>query len=183
VDEGGGAFYAPKIDVKLRDALGREWQCPTIQVDLNLPKRFHVTYTGSDGQEHEAVMLHRALYGSLERFVGIYLEHTGGEFPVWIAPTQVMIIPANPKAYDYARETAAMLEAARVRVETDLRDEKMGAKIRDAELLKIPYMVIVGPREAEAGTVAPRRKGEGQLAAMPRAEFLERVQRETRERS
>ena len=159
VDEGGGAFYAPKIDVKLRDALGREWQCPTIQVDLNLPKRFHVTYTGSDGQEHEAVMLHRALYGSLERFVGIYLEHTGGEFPVWIAPTQVMIIPANPKAYDYARETAAMLEAARVRVETDLRDEKMGAKIRDAELLKIPYMVIVGPREAEAGTVAPRRKG------------------------
>ena len=183
VDEGGGAFYAPKIDVKLRDALGREWQCPTIQVDLNLPKRFHVTYTGSDGQEHEAVMLHRALYGSLERFVGIYLEHTGGEFPVWIAPTQVMIIPANPKAYDYARETAAMLEAARVRVETDLRDEKMGAKIRDAELLKIPYMVIVGPREAEAGTVAPRRKGEGQLAAMPRAVFLERVQRETRERS
>ena len=183
VDEGGGAFYAPKIDVKLRDALGREWQCPTIQVDLNLPKRFHVTYTGSDGQEHEAVMLHSALYGSLERFVGIYLEHTGGEFPVWIAPTQVMIIPANPKAYDYARETAAMLEAARVRVETDLRDEKMGAKIRDAELLKIPYMVIVGPREAEAGTVAPRRKGEGQLAAMPRAEFLERVQRETRERS
>ena len=183
VDEGGGAFYAPKIDVKLRDALGREWQCPTIQVDLNLPKRFHVTYTGSDGQEHEAVMLHRALYGSLERFVGIYLEHTGGEFPVWIAPTQVMIIPANPKAYDYARETAAMLEAARVRVETDLRDEKMGAKIRDAELLKIPYMVIVGPREAEAGTVAPRRKGEGQLAALPRAEFLERVQRETRERS
>ena len=183
VDEGGGAFYAPKIDVKLRDALGREWQCPTIPVDLNLPKRFHVTYTGSDGQEHEAVMLHRALYGSLERFVGIYLEHTGGEFPVWIAPTQVMIIPANPKAYDYARETAAMLEAARVRVETDLRDEKMGAKIRDAELLKIPYMVIVGPREAEAGTVAPRRKGEGQLAAMPRAEFLERVQRETRERS
>ena len=183
VDEGGGAFYAPKIDVKLRDALGREWQCPTIQVDLNLPKRFHVTYTGSDGQEHEAVMLHRALYGSLERFVGIYLEHTGGEFPVWIAPTQVMIIPANPKAYDYARETAAMLEAARVRVDTDLRDEKMGAKIRDAELLKIPYMVIVGPREAEAGTVAPRRKGEGQLAAMPRAEFLERVQRETRERS
>ena len=183
VDEGGGAFYAPKIDVKLRDALGREWQCPTIQVDLNLPKRFGVFYTGPDGQDHEVIMLHRALYGSLERFVGIYLEHTGGEFPVWIAPTQVMIIPANPKAYDYARETAAMLEAARVRVETDLRDEKMGAKIRDAELLKIPYMVIVGPREAEAGTVAPRRKGEGQLAAMPRAEFLERVQRETRERS
>ncbi len=183
LDEGGGAFYAPKIDVKLKDALGREWQCPTIQVDLNLPKRFGVTYTGSDGQEHEAAMLHRALYGSLERFVGIYIEHTGGEFPVWVAPTQVMVIPANPKAFDYAADTARLLKTGGVRVETDLRDEKMGAKIRDAELQKIPYMLVVGPREAEAGTVAPRRKGEGQLAAMTGQEFLERVQRETRERS
>ena len=183
VDEGGGAFYAPKIDVKLKDALGREWQCPTIQVDLTLPTRFNATYTGSDGQEHLVVMLHRALYGSLERFVGIYIEHTGGEFPVWIAPTQVMVIPANPKAYDYANDTATLLEQGGVRVETDLRDEKMGAKIRDAELQKIPYMLVVGPREAEAGTVAPRRKGAGQLEPMPREAFLERVQRETRERS
>jgi threonyl-tRNA synthetase len=183
VDEGGGAFYAPKIDVKLRDALGREWQCPTIQVDLTLPKRFNATYTGPDGQEHEVVMLHRALYGSLERFVGIYIEHTGGEFPVWIAPTQVMVIPANPKAFEYARQTAELLHAGGVRVETDLRDEKMGAKIRDAELEKIPYMLVVGPREAEAGTVAPRRKGAGQLEVMTRAAFLERVQQETRERS
>jgi len=183
VDEGGGAFYAPKIDVKLKDALGREWQCPTIQVDLTLPTRFNATYTGSDGQEHLVVMLHRALYGSLERFVGIYIEHTGGEFPVWIAPTQVMVIPANPKAYDYAKDTATLLEQGGVRVETDLRDEKMGAKIRDAELQKIPYMLVVGPREAEAGTVAPRRKGAGQLEPMPREAFLERVQRETRERS
>ena len=183
IDEGGGAFYAPKIDVKLRDALGREWQCPTIQVDLTLPKRFNATYTGPDGQDHEVVMLHRALYGSLERFVGIYIEHTGGEFPVWVAPTQVMIIPANPKAYDYARDTERMLEEGGVRVEIDLRDEKMGAKIRDAELKKLPYMLIVGPREAEAGTVAPRRKGEGQIEPMPRQAFLERVQRETRERA
>jgi threonyl-tRNA synthetase len=183
VDEGGGAFYAPKIDVKLRDAIGREWQCPTIQVDLNLPKRFGVHYTGPDGQDHEVVMLHRALYGSLERFVGIYIEHTGGEFPVWVAPVQVMIIPANPKAYDYAADTARLLKEGGVRVEVDLRDEKMGAKIRDAELQKIPYMLIVGPREAEAGTVAPRRKGEGQLEAMSRPAFLERLQRETRERS
>ena len=183
VDEGGGAFYAPKIDVKLRDAIGREWQCPTIQVDLNLPKRFGVHYTGSDGQDHEVVMLHRALYGSLERFVGIYIEHTGGEFPVWVAPVQVMIIPANPKAYDYAADTARLLKEGGVRVEVDLRDEKMGAKIRDAELQKIPYMLIVGPREAEAGTVAPRRKGEGQLEAMSRPAFLERLQKETRERS
>src|SRR5256885_13703887 len=146
VDEGGGAFYAPKIDVKLRDALGREWQCPTIQVDLNLPKRFGVTYVGPDGKDHEVVMLHRALLGSLERFVGIYIEHTGGEFPVWVAPVQVAIIPANPKAFDYAQDTARLLKDGGVRVETDLRDEKMGAKIRDAELKKIPYMLVVGPR-------------------------------------
>jgi threonyl-tRNA synthetase len=182
VDEGGGAFYAPKIDVKLKDAIGRQWQCPTIQVDLNLPKRFGVTYTGPDGQEHECIMLHRALYGSLERFVGIYIEHTGGEFPVWIAPVQVAVIPANAKALDYARDTAAMLKAGGVRVEIDERDEKMGAKIRDAELAKIPYMVVVGLREAEAGTVSPRRKGQGQLEAMTRQAFLERVQQETRER-
>ncbi len=182
VDEGGGAFYAPKIDVKLKDALGREWQCPTIQVDLNLPDRFQATYTGPDGQEHEVVMLHRALYGSLERFVGIYIEHTGGEFPVWVAPTQVIVIPANPKAYDYATDTARMLKQGGVRVEADLRDEKMGAKIRDAELQKIPYMLVVGPREAEAGTCSPRRKGVGQLEAMTRQAFLERVLGEAREK-
>ena len=183
VDEGGGAFYAPKIDVKLRDAIGREWQCPTIQVDLNLPKRFGVHYTGPDGQDHEVVMLHRALFGSLERFVGIYIEHTGGEFPVWVAPVQVQVIPANPKANGYAEETARMLKAGGLRVETDLRDEKMGAKIRVAELAKVPYMLIVGPREAEAGTVSPRRKGVGQLEILTRQAFLERVQKEARERT
>jgi len=183
VDEGGGAFYAPKIDVKLRDAIGREWQCPTIQVDLMLPKRFGVHYTGPDGQEHEVVMLHRALLGSLERFVGIYIEHTGGEFPVWVAPVQAVIIPANPKANDYAQDTARMLKAAGLRVETDLREEKMGAKIRVAELAKVPYMLIVGPREAEAGTLSPRRKGVGQLETLTREAFLERVQKEVRERT
>ncbi len=182
IDEGGGAFYAPKIDVKLRDAIGREWQCPTIQVDLNLPKRFGVYYTGPDGKDHEVVMLHRALYGSLERFVGIYIEHTGGEFPVWVAPVQVKVIPANPKALDYALDTARVLEAGGLRVEVDQRDEKMNAKIRDAELEKVPYMLIVGPREAEAGTVSPRRKGVGQLETTTRQAFLERVQQEVRER-
>ena len=182
VDEGGGAFYAPKIDVKLKDALGREWQCPTIQVDLMLPKRFGVYYIGTDGKEHEVVMLHRALLGSLERFVGIYIEHTGGEFPVWLAPVQVKVIPANPKANDYAQDTARMLELGGVRVETDLRDEKMGAKIRDAELEKVPYMLIVGPREAEAGTVSPRRKGVGQLEAMTRQAFMELIERDVRAR-
>jgi threonyl-tRNA synthetase len=183
VDEGGGAFYAPKIDVKLKDAIGREWQCPTIQVDLNLPKRFHVTYSAADGQEHEVIMLHRALLGSLERFVGIYIEHVGGEFPVWVAPVQAVVIPANPKALDYAADTVRFLTEGGVRATADLREEKMGAKIRDAELDKIPYMLVVGPREAEAQTVSPRRKGQGQLETMSRQAFLERVQKETRERT
>ena len=182
VDEGGGAFYAPKIDVKLKDALGREWQCPTIQVDLNLPKRFGVYYTGPDGQEHEVIMLHRALYGSLERFVGIFIEHTGGEFPVWVAPTQAMIVPVHAKAFDYANATLASLKAAGIRAEVDLRDEKLGAKIRDAEVQKIPYMLVVGPRDAEAGTVSVRRKGEGDLGAMPLAAFLDRIGREIRDK-
>ncbi len=182
VDEGGGAFYAPKIDIKLKDALGRDWQCGTIQVDLNLPKRFGVYYTGPDGKEHEVIMLHRALYGSLERFAGIYIEHTGAEFPVWIAPVQVQVIPANPKALDYALDTVRLLREGGVRAEADVRDEKMGAKIRDAELAKVPYMLVVGPREAEAGTVSPRRKGEGQLEPMTRQAFLDRVREETRTR-
>jgi threonyl-tRNA synthetase len=182
IDEGGGAFYAPKIDVKLKDALGREWQCPTIQVDLMLPKRFGVYYVGPDGKEHEGVMVHRALFGSVERFVGIYIEHTGGEFPAWLAPVQVKVIPANPKANDYAQDTARMLELGGARVEIDVRDEKMGAKIRDAELEKVPYMLIVGPREAEAGTVSPRKKGVGQLEAMTRQAFLELLEREVKAR-
>jgi len=175
IDEGGGAFYAPKIDVKLKDALGRDWQCPTIQVDLNLPKRFGVYYTGPDGQNHEVIMLHRALYGSLERFVGIFIEHTGGEFPVWVAPTQVIVLPVHPKAFEYAQATAAMLKDVNIRVEVDTRDEKLGAKIRDAEMQKVPYMLVVGPRDAEAGTCAPRRKGQGDLGTMPREEFVARV--------
>ena len=182
VDEGGGAFYAPKIDVKLKDALGREWQCPTIQVDLNLPKRFGVYYTGPDGQDHEVIMLHRALYGSLERFVGIYIEHTGAEFPVWVAPTQAIIIPVNAKAQDYANATLRALQDASLRADVDLRDEKLGAKIRDAELQKIPYMLVVGPRDAEAGTVSVRRKGQGDLGAMPLAAFLERISAEIRDK-
>jgi len=182
IDEGGGAFYAPKIDVKLKDAIGREWQCPTIQVDLNLPKRFGAMYTGPDGQDHEVIMLHRALYGSLERFAGIYIEHTGGEFPVWIAPVQAIVIPVNPKAFEYAQQTAQMLKDANVRVEVDTRDDKLGAKIRDAELQKIPYMVVVGPRDAEAGTCAPRRKGQGDLGAMPREQFVARITQEIRDK-
>jgi threonyl-tRNA synthetase len=182
VDEGGGAFYAPKIDIKLKDAIGREWQCGTVQVDLNLPKRFGVHFTGSDGKEHEVIMLHRALFGSLERFVGIYIEHTGAEFPVWVAPVQAMVIPVHPKAQAYAEATLQALQAAGIRAEVDLRDEKLGAKIRDAEVEKVPYMLVVGPRDAEAGTVSVRRKGEGDLGAMPMAAFLERIGEEIRTR-
>jgi threonyl-tRNA synthetase len=183
VDEGGGAFYAPKIDIKLKDALGREWQCGTVQVDLNLPKRFGVYYTGSDGKDHEVIMLHRALFGSLERFVGIYIEHTGAEFPVWVAPTQAIVIPVNVKAYDYAHSTLTALREAGVRADVDVREEKLGAKIRDAELQKIPYMLVVGPRDAEAGTVSVRRKGEGDLGAMTLPAYLERIGREIREKT
>jgi threonyl-tRNA synthetase len=154
-----------------------------VQVDLNLPRRFGVMYTGPDGQEHEVIMLHRALYGSLERFVGIFIEHTGGEFPVWVAPTQVMIVPVHPKAFEYAGQTAAMFEAAGIRVEVDTRDDKLGAKIRDAELQKVPYMVVVGPRDAEAGTCAPRRKGQGDLGTMPREQFVARITQEIRDRA
>ena len=183
IDEGGGAFYAPKIDIKLKDAIGREWQCGTIQVDLNLPKRFGVHYTGPDGQDHEVIMLHRALYGSLERFVGIFIEHTGGEFPVWVAPTQALVLPVNPKGMEYAQATLAALKAAGIRAEVDAREEKLGAKIRDAELQKVPYMLVVGPRDAEAGTVSVRRKGQGDLGAMPFAAFLERIREEIRSKA
>jgi len=150
---------------------------------LNLPKRFGVFYTGPDGQDHEVIMLHRALYGSLERFVGIFIEHTGGEFPVWVAPLQALVVPVNAKALDYANATVASLKAAGVRADVDLRDEKLGAKIRDGELAKIPYMLVVGPRDAEAGTVSVRRKGEGDLGAMPLAAFLDRIGREIREKT
>ena len=136
-----------------------------------------------NGQEHEVIMLHRALYGSLERFAGIYIEHTGGEFPVWIAPVQVTVLPVSPKAHDYAATVASRLRDAGVRVTVDTRDEKLGAKIRDAELDKIPYMVVVGPRDAEAGTTSPRRKGVGDLGAMTVEALLERIGAETRNRT
>jgi threonyl-tRNA synthetase len=160
VDEGGGAFYAPKIDVKLKDALGRLWQCPTIQVDLNLPKRFGVTYVGPDGKDHECIMLHRALYGSLERFMGIYIEHTGGEFPVWIAPVQAQVIPANPKALDYALETARLLREGGCAPSRPARreDGRQDPRRRAGE---DSVHARRGSARGRAGTVSPRRKGQG----------------------
>ncbi|MBI5835965.1 MAG: threonine--tRNA ligase [Candidatus Eisenbacteria bacterium] len=175
VDEGGGAFYAPKIDVKLTDAIGREWQCPTIQVDLNLPKRFDVTYTAADGKDHEVIMVHRALLGSMERFVGNYIEHVAAEFPVWLAPVQAMILPMNDDLLPYSEGVATELRAQGLRVEIDRRPEKIGHKIRDAELQKVPYMLVVGKREAEAGQVSVRHKRRGQEGVTTPAEWAKKV--------
>jgi len=171
VDEGGGVFYAPKIDIKLYDAVGREWQGPTCQVDLNEPERFDITYAGDDGQEHRVVMVHRTVLGSMERFVGGLIEHYAGAFPVWLAPTQVAIIPIADRHRDYAQAVADGLRQVGLRVKMDDSPERMNAKIRRAQLEYIPYMLVVGDREAEAGSVAVRLRTGEDLGAMPLAEF------------
>jgi threonyl-tRNA synthetase len=176
VDEGGAAFYGPKIDLKMIDALGREWQLSTIQFDFNLPERFDLTYVGEDGEQHQPYMIHRALLGSMERFMGVLIEHYGGAFPVWLAPVQAVIIPIADRHLPYARQVAEKLEAAELRVEVDERSDRMNAKIRDAQNQKIPYMLVVGDREVENGTVAPRLRSEERLGAMSVQALLERVQ-------
>jgi threonyl-tRNA synthetase len=178
VDEGGGAFYAPKIDVKLYDALGRAWQGPTVQVDLNLPKRFGVTYVGQDGRQHECVMVHRAILGSLERFVGGLIEHVAGEFPLWLAPEQVRVLSISEPSAPYATHVRDALRREGIRAEVDLDPDKVNAKVRKAELEKIPFMLVVGPRDAEAGVVSPRRHKGRPEPAVPVAEFVARVQAE-----
>ena len=170
-DEGGGAFYGPKIDLKIRDALGREWQLSTIQFDFNLPERFDLTYVGEDGAEHRPYMVHRALLGSLERFFGILIEHYAGAFPLWLAAEQVRILPLTDKQMLYAEEICSRLRAADVRVSVDTRSEKIGAKIRSAQLAKVPYMLIAGPREVESRTVSVRCRSEGDAGAMEIEQF------------
>jgi len=171
VDEGGGVFYAPKIDLKLVDALGRGWQGPTIQVDLNLPKRFDVTYIGKDGQEHETVIVHRTVLGSMERFVGGLVEHYGGAFPTWLAPVQVVVLPISDAQADYAVSVQSELLAAGVRAEVDARDEKIGYKIREAQVQQVPYMLVLGRKEVESGTVAVRHRRKGDLGQMKLEQF------------
>ena len=166
VDEGGGAFYGPKIDMKIKDALGRPWQLGTVQFDFNLPERFNLTYVGADGKEHQPYMVHRALLGSIERFFGILIEHYAGAFPLWLAPEQVRVLPISDKAMNYARGVQAALRAAGFRVDVDASAEKLGAKIREATLMKVPYQVVVGPRDEAAGQVSVRSRGEGDLGAM-----------------
>ncbi|GAB4517974.1 MAG: threonine--tRNA ligase [Anaerolineae bacterium] len=175
VDEGGGAFYGPKIDIKISDALGREWQLSTIQFDFNLPERFDLTYVGEDGQEHRPYMIHRALMGSMERFFGVLIEHYAGAFPVWLAPVQVRLIPIADRHVDYAEQVAARLREAGIRAEVDRSTARMQAKIRDAQLQKIPYMLVIGDREVEAGAVAVRLRTGEDRGAMPVDAFLEMI--------
>ena len=176
VDEGAGAFYGPKIDISIKDALGRIWQCTTIQFDFNLPERFDMTFIGEDGKEARPYMVHRALLGSLERFFGILIEHHAGAFPVWLAPVQAVLIPITDRHVEYARQVEMQLRAAGLRTDVDVRSERMQAKIRDAQLQKIPYMLVVGDREVEASTVAVRLRTEEDLGAKPVEEFIAMVQ-------
>ncbi|WP_041433660.1 threonine--tRNA ligase [Thermus sp. CCB_US3_UF1] len=182
LEEGDAAFYGPKLDFVVKDALGREWQLGTIQVDYNLPERFQLTYVGKDGEEHRPVMIHRAPFGSLERFIGILIEHFAGDFPLWLSPVQAVVVPVSEKQEDYAKEVVERLKEAGLRAEGDLRPERMQARIRDAEVQKVPYILVVGERERAEGTVSVRRRHRGNLGTMPLATFLEGALREYRER-
>jgi threonyl-tRNA synthetase len=181
VDEGGGAFYGPKIDLKIKDALGREWQTTTIQFDFNLPERFDISYVGSDGQKHQPYMVHRALLGSLERFFGILIEHYAGAFPTWLAPEQVRILPISEKFEEYARQTAALLREKQIRTGVDLEADPIGGKIRRARGQRIPYLLVVGEKELENGSVAVRSRVQGEEGAVPVREFVQRLQKEIAE--
>jgi threonyl-tRNA synthetase len=181
--EGEAAFYGPKIDVKLIDAIGRPWQLTTVQFDFNLPGRFGLEYVGEDGNRHQPLMVHRALWGSVERFFGILIEHYAGAFPVWLAPVQAEVLPLSEKFSEYAKKVTAALKDAGFRTHLDDRNEKLQAKIRDAQMLKIPYMLIVGGKEAEAGTVSVRHQSKGDLGPRPLAEFLSDLRQQVDSRS
>jgi threonyl-tRNA synthetase len=183
IDEGGGAFYGPKIDIKFRDAIGRLWQGPTIQLDFNLPDRFELEYTGPDNRPHRPAMIHRAIYGTLERFIGNLIEHFAGAFPVWLAPEQVRVIPISDAQADAAQKLAARLKAAGLRVHVDARGETLNYRIREGEMQKVPYMAVLGQREVEADSLALRVRGAGKKQeVMPVSSFLERINQEVRSR-
>jgi threonyl-tRNA synthetase len=182
LNEGDGAFYGPKIDAHITDAIGRSWQLGTVQVDYYMPEQFELAYTGADNAEHRPVMVHRALMGSFERFIGILIEHYAGEFPLWLAPVQAIVLPIADRHVDYARGAAERLRAAGLRVEIDERSESIGKKIREAEVLKVPYMLVVGDKEQEVDSVAVRRHTEGDLGVQPVDEFAERALHEIADR-
>ncbi len=183
VNEGDGAFYGPKIDFHLKDSLGRTWQCGTIQLDFIMPEKFDLAYVGEDGQKHRPVMLHRVVFGSIERFIGILTEHFAGAFPAWLAPVQARVLPIAARHADYARQVGKTLDEKGIRVEVDDRNEKINYKIREAQAQKIPYMLVVGDKEAERGMVAVRHRAEGDLGAMPLAGFEDKLLEEIRTRA
>lgn len=175
INEGDGAFYGPKLDFHLADSLGRTWQCGTIQLDFQMPERFELEYVGEDGEKHRPVMIHRALLGSIERFIGVITEHFAGAFPAWLAPVQVKILPITDRVAEYADAVASQLDKAGYRVETDHRNEKIGKKIREAQLQKIPYMLVVGDKEAESGAVAVRARNGEDFGAIALDDFIFRL--------
>lgn len=183
VNEGDGAFYGPKIDFHLKDSIGRTWQCGTIQLDFTMPEKFDLVYVGEDGQKHQPVMIHRVVFGSIERFIGILTEHFAGAFPAWLAPVQARVIPITDRHGEYARKVEKSLDDKGIRVELDTRKEKINYKIREAQAQKIPYMLVVGDKEAEQGTVAVRHRSEGDLGAMPLAEFENKLLEEIKTRA
>ena len=178
IEEGEAAFYGPKLDFMVKDALGRSWQLGTIQVDYNLPKRFELTYKGADNQLHQPVMIHRAPFGSMERFIAVLLEHTGGNFPLWLTPEQVILLPISDKYEKYTKKVLTLLENSEIRALEDSRSEKTGRKIRDAEVSKIPFMVIIGEKEEQDGTVSVRKHGEGDIGTFTIEEFISLIQNE-----
>ncbi len=182
INPGDGAFYGPKIDFHLEDSIGRTWQCGTIQLDYQMPERFDLTYTGADGQKHRPVMIHRVVFGSIERFIGILTEHYAGAFPLWLAPVQVKILPISEKQHAYAKQVYDRLTEAGIRAEIDLDNEKIGYKIRSAQMQKIPYMAVVGAKEAESETISVRSRKEGDLGAVSYPDFLKKLEEEVAEK-
>ncbi len=180
VNEGDGAFYGPKIDFHLEDSIGRTWQCGTIQLDMMMPERFDLSYIGADGEKHRPVMIHRVIFGSIERFIAILTEHYAGAFPVWLAPVQVKILPIIDKHHDYVQELQKKLEAAGIRVEADYRNEKIGFKIREAQMEKVPYMLVIGDKEMENGQAAVRSRKDGDLGPMPADAFISKIVEEVK---
>jgi threonyl-tRNA synthetase len=182
VDEGDGAFYGPKIDIEVTDAIGRKWQCATIQLDYQLPQRFDLKYTGADNAEHRPVVIHRAIFGSFERFMALLIEHYAGAFPLWLAPVQVTVLPLSDRHLDGAKAVVAALEAGGLRVSLDARVEKIGYKIREAQLQQVPYMLVMGDREVAEGQVAVRSRRGGDLGARSVDQFLDDARREVQQK-
>lgn len=182
VNEGDGAFYGPKIDFHVSDAIKRTWQCGTIQLDFQMPEKFDCTYIGEDNQKHTPVVIHRVIYGSIERFMAVLIEHYAGAFPTWLAPVQAKLLPIAAAHVDYAKKIQAQMEEAGIRVQVDDRNEKIGYKIREAQMQKVPYMFVIGDKEIESNSLAVRKRGEGDIGAKPVAEVIAMLQEEIRER-